>query len=176
MNRLFKKIATLFAISFICAGAQVFAQQITKFAVVDTWRVYQSYYRNSAPVRNYDSKKAEVQNEVNKRTQELVDLHDKKVEYEKSGDQTNAMKLDAEITKKADFLTEYTNAKNAELESLKKSLQNNDAFYKKLQETLAKIAESGGYSAILSLQDANAILWYSPSVDITDQVISELGL
>src|SRR5574344_844098 len=164
MNRLFKKIATLFAISFICAGAQVFAQQITKFAVVDTWRVYQSYYRNSAPVRNYDSKKAEVQNEVNKRTQELVDLHDKKLEYEKNGDQTNAMKLDAEITKKA------------ELESLKKSLQNNDAFYKKLQETLAKIAESGGYSAILSLQDANAILWYSPSVDITDQVISELGL
>ena len=29
---------------------------------------------------------------------------------------------------------------------------------------------------ILSLQDANAILWYSSSVDITQQVISELGL
>ena len=42
--------------------------------------------------------------------------------------------------------------------------------------TLSKIAESGGYSMILSLQDANAILWYSSSVDITQQVISELGL
>ena len=29
---------------------------------------------------------------------------------------------------------------------------------------------------ILSLQQANAILWYSPSVDITDEVINELGL
>src|SRR5574344_2879597 len=123
MNRFFRKAAVLFSVLFVCAGTNLFAQQITKFAVVDTWHVYQSYYRNSAPVRNYDSKKAEVQNEVNKRTQELVDLHDKKVEYEKNGDQTNAMKLDAEITKKADFLTEYTNAKNAELESLKKSLQ-----------------------------------------------------
>ena len=117
-----------------------------------------------------------MQTEVNRRTEELVQLHDKKIEYEKNGDDANALKVDADITKKADYLTEYTNAKNAELESLKKSLQNNDAFYKKLQETLAKVAESGGYSAILSLQDANAILWYSPSVDITDQIISELGL
>lgn len=176
MNRFFRKIAALFALMFICAGAQIFAQQITKFAVVDTWRVYQSYYRNSAPVRNYESKKAEVQTEVNRRTQELVQLHDQKLEYEKNGDDTNALKVDADITKKADYLTEYTNAKNAELESLKKQLQNNDAFYKKLQDTLAKVAESGGYSAILSLQDANAVLWYSPSVDITDQIISELGL
>jgi len=176
MNRFFRKAAVLFSVLFVCAGTNLFAQQITKFAVVDTWRIYQSYYRNSAPVRNYDTKKAEVQTEVNRRTEELVQLHDKKIEYEKNGDDANALKVDADITKKADYLTEYTNAKNAELESLKKSLQNNDAFYKKLQETLAKVAESGGYSAILSLQDANAILWYSPSVDITDQIISELGL
>ena len=29
---------------------------------------------------------------------------------------------------------------------------------------------------ILNLQESNAILWYSSSVDITDQVISQLGL
>ena len=34
-----------------------FAQQITKFAVVDTNKVYQAYFRNSAPVRNYETKK-----------------------------------------------------------------------------------------------------------------------
>ena len=28
---------------------------------------------------------------------------------------------------------------------------------------------------ILSLQQSNAILWYSRSVDITDEVISQLG-
>jgi outer membrane protein len=41
---------------------------------------------------------------------------------------------------------------------------------------LEKIAEAGGYSMILSLQESNAILWYSPTVDITDQVIKQLGL
>ena len=152
------------------------AQQITKFGVVDTARVYQSYYKDSAPVRNYESKKEEFQNEINKIVSELQGLHDKKLEYQRSGNDTQAQKIESQIIKKTEYLNEYTNAKNLELESLKKSLTENDDFYKKLYDTLARIAESGGYSMILSLQQANAILWYSSSVDITDQVISRLGL
>ena len=57
-----------------------------------------------------------------------------------------------------------------------KSLETSDEFYKKLYSTLGQIAESGGYSMILSLQADNSILWYSNSVDITDQVITKLGL
>ena len=87
-----------------------------------------------------------------------------------------ALRTQAEITKKSDFLLEYTSSKNVELESMQKSMQSSDAFNKKLSETLAKIAESEGYSMILSLQQANAILWYSNSVDITDQIIKRLGL
>ena len=161
----------VFAISFSAS-----AQQITKFGVVDTAKVYNAYFRNSAPVRNYEKKKAEFQAEINKRTEEIRVLQGKKVEYEKSGNDAMALKTQSEITKKTDFLTEYTNAKNVELESMQKSLQSSDSFYKKLYETLAKIAEGGGYSMILSLQQANAILWYSNSVDVTEQVIAELGL
>ena len=39
-----------------------------------------------------------------------------------------------------------------------------------------KLAEEGGYSMILSLQESNSILWYSHTVDITEDVISRLGL
>ena len=162
--------------AILCASSNIFAQQITKFAVVDTAKVYQSYFRTSAPVRNYESKKAEFQQEINKMIAELQDLHDKQIEYEKDGNETAALRIQSQITKKSDYLTEYTNAKNVELESLKISLQNNDAFYKKLYETLERIAETGGYSMILSLQQSNEILWYSPSVDITNQVIAQLGL
>lgn len=80
------------------------------------------------------------------------------------------------LQKKTDYLTEYTNAKNVELESMLKSLETSDEFYKKLYNTLGQIAESGGYSMILSLQASTSILWYSNSVDITDQVIQKLGL
>lgn len=172
-NRLVKLFAVLFAISISSAA---FAEQITRFGVVDTARVYQSYFRNSAPVRNYESKKAQFQEEINKRTQEIQELQQKKVEYEKDDNEAAAMRLEAEITRKTDFLTEYTNAKNIELETIKNSLVRSDAFYQKLYATLSRVAESEGYSMILSLQQANGVLWYSPSVDITDQVIRELGM
>ncbi len=170
-KRLFSLLILILVISL-----PVFSQQITKFGVVDTAKVYNAYFRNSAPVRNYEKKKSEFQEEVNKLSDELKKLQQKKLDYESAGNETQALKVEAEITRKKDYLTEYTNAKNVELESLQKSLQNSDDFYKKLYNTLAKIAEGGGYSMILSLQDANAILWYSSSVDITNQVINELGL
>ena len=175
MKKIVKFLIALFCVSVISVAA-VSAQQITKFGVVDTSKVYSAYFRNSAPIRNYEKKKAEFQEEINKRTEELKNLQQKKLEYEKSGNDSQALRMEAEITKKTDYLTEYTNAKNVELESMLKSLETSDDFYKKLYTTLGQIAESGGYSMILSLQASNSILWYSNSVDITEQVIQRLGL
>lgn len=160
----------------IFSFGSVFAQQITKFGVVDTARVYNAYFRDSTVVKNYEKKKSEFQEEINKRTEEIRELQSKKVEYEKNENEAMALRIQSEIIKKSDFLLEYTSAKNIELESMQKSMQSSDAFNKKLSDTLAKIAESEGYSMILSLQQANAILWYSNSVDITDQIIKNLGL
>lgn len=169
------KLFTIFII-LCCSALPAFAQQVTRFGVVDTAKVYNAYFRNSAPVRNYEKKKAEFQAEINSQVEAIKKLQQKKLDYENSGNSAAAMKTEAEITKKTDYLTEYTNAKNVELESIQKTLQSSDDFYKKLYSTLAKIAESGSYSMILSLQESNAILWYSSSVDITNQVIQELGL
>ena len=171
MKKFFIAAALLFTF-FVPA----FSQQITKFGVVDTAKVYNAYFRTSAPVRNYEKKRREFEEEIQKRTEELQSLQQKKLEYEDAGNDSGALKVEAEITKKKDYLTEYTNAKNVELESMRKSLESSDAFYTKLSQVLSRIAESGGYSMILSLQDSNSILWYSNSVDITEQVISDLGL
>lgn len=172
----FKRLFIFVLVSLIACCTGLYAQQITKFAVVDTARVYQAYFMNSSPVRNYESKKNEFQTEINNLTQELQSLHNQKLEYDKSGDFVNSARIQAEITKKSDYITEYTSAKNTELESIKNSLKTNDDFYQRLYTTLEQVAESGGYSVVMSLQQANAILWYSPSVDITDVVISRLGL
>ena len=174
MKRYFKVFISLAVLAL--AAAPAFSQQITKFGVVDTAKVYQAYFTNSAPIRSYEKKKAEFQEEINKQVEAIKKLQQKKLDYENSGNEAAALKTQAEITKKTDYLTEYTNAKNFELESMQKTLRNSDEFYKKLYNTLAKIAESGSYSMILSLQESNAILWYSSSVDITNQVIAELGL
>ena len=75
-KRFFALIGVLF---FMAAGSGLYAQQITKFGVVDTAKVYNAYFRNSAPVRNYEKKKAEFQEEINKYTDELQKLQLKKL-------------------------------------------------------------------------------------------------
>ncbi|MDR3284378.1 MAG: OmpH family outer membrane protein [Treponema sp.] len=174
MNRLKKVVFG--GILFCLCSLGIFSQQITKFAVVDTSRVYTAYYRNTAPIRNYESKRADFQKEIDKQTDELKKMQTQKLEYEKNGNTAASLRLEDEIRKKTEFVTEYSNAKNIELETLRTNLQSSDAFYQKLYDTLAKIAESEGYSMILSLQQNNGILWYSPAVDITDMVITALGL
>ena len=99
MKKMNKKFFAL-CLVFLFAAAGAFAQQITKFGVVDTSKVYEAYFRNSAPIRNYEKKKAEYQEEIEKRTQELKTLQQKKLEYEKNGNDTQALKVEAEITKK----------------------------------------------------------------------------
>ncbi len=169
-----KKIVTIVCITFsICVALT--AQQIPKFGIVDTSRVFQTYFRDSAAVRNFETKKTEFQNEIIKRTEELKRLQQQKINLKEAGDEAEALKLDTEIVKKADYLTAYTQAKNSELDSLKKKLENSDTFYQSLYDVIGRIAEAEGYSMILSLQQASNILWYSPSVDITDKVINNLS-
>ena len=167
-------IFCIFLLSF--SAPSLFAQQITKFAVVDTAKVYQTYFKNTTAIRNYESKKAEFQGEIEKKTAELQKLHDQSLEAKKKNDSAALMRLESQINQKTEYLKEYANAKNLELETMKNNLQKNDAFYKQLYDKLGEIAESGGYSLILSLQQANGILWYSSTVDITDEVIAKLGL
>ena len=56
MKRYIKLLISLAVFAF--ASVPAFSQQITKFGVVDTAKVYNAYFRNSAPVRNYEKKKA----------------------------------------------------------------------------------------------------------------------
>ena len=164
-------IITMLAVFAVFASAQ----QITRFAVVDTTVVYQTYFRESAAVRNYESMKAEFQTEITRLTDELKALQVKKIEAQKENDAAKVQRLEGEITKKASYLTEYTRAKNIKLEDMKKRIESSDDFYELMYNTIARIAESDGYSMVLSLQQADAVLWYSTSVDITEKVINEIS-
>ena len=169
-----KKIFTTFIFVFAFT-AVLTAQQITRFAVVDTAVVYQTYFRESAAVRNYESTKAEFQTEIMHLTDELKALQVKKIEAQKENYLSKVQLLEVEITQKATYLTEYPRAKNIKLNDMKKRIESSDDFYELMYTTIARIAESEGYSMVLSLQQADAVLWYSTSVDITEKVINEIS-
>ena len=168
-----KKIAIFIGLCFFSFFA--FSQQIPRIGVVDTSRVFQTYFRDSVAVRNYENKKNEFQNEIDKKTEELKQLLQSKIAYEENGNNAQALRVEAEIIKKSDYLTSFTQTKQIELDTIRKRLESSDSFYKSLYEVIEQVAESEGYSLILSLQQAQNILWYSPSVDITDKIITNLS-
>lgn len=175
MKKYFLFVAFCITLGFVAVAADL-PDQITRFAVIDTARVYDAYYKDSTPIRNYEAKKAQFQAEIDKQVEAIRQLQIKLNEYKQKNDQANVLKTEAQISEKTAILTEYTKAKNIELENLKNSLKSSDQFYQSLYDALERIAEEGGYTMVLSLQDSSSILWYSPSVDITNDVIRRLGL
>ena len=166
---------------FVVAGLMVFGltamsaqQHITNFGVVNTEKINNHFYRDSAAVKTYEKKKADAQAEINKKTKELRDLKTKKDEYDSMGDKTQSDSIAAEIKQKTEYLRDYKATKDAELKNLKDSLSKSNDFYVKLSKTIKRVAENEGLSMVLSLQGDSGILWYSPNVDITDKVIKEL--
>lgn len=164
----------LLPILFLGLALAAQGQQITRFAVIDTSRIYTTFYRDSRSVRDYESKKNLYQGEIKRMSDEVRNLRQQKVDAESAGDKTKSARLEAEINSKTNSLLDYSKIKNAELDNLKKKLTTDDTFYSMLYEEIRKIAEADGYSMVMSLQEGNSIIWYSPTVDITDKVIRSM--
>ncbi|MBO8449865.1 MAG: OmpH family outer membrane protein [Spirochaetes bacterium] len=167
------KLFLIFGFLFLAAQG-IFAQQITRFAVIDTARIYTTFYRDSRNVRDFESKRLRYQREIQRLSDEIKDLRQQKVDAEALGETARVTRLEAQISSKTNFLLDYSKAKNEELDELRKELTTDDEFYSMLYEQIRKISEADGYSMVLSLQEGNSIIWYSPTVDITDKVIRSM--
>jgi Outer membrane protein len=169
-----KRICALLLSGFLTLSG-ICAQQITRFAVIDTSRIYSTFYRDTRSVRDYEAKKAQYQGEIQRMTDEIKNLRQQKVDADAAGDKTKVARLESDISGKTSALLDYSKAKNGELDSLKSKLITDDDFYSMLYDEIRKIAEADGYNMVLSLQEGNSIIWYSPTVDITDKVIRSMG-
>ena len=162
------------AVAFFLSFHAAFSQQITRFAVIDTARIYTTFYRDSRSVRDFESKRTRYQNEIQRLSDEIKSLRQEKVDAEALGETSKVARLEAQISSKTNFLMDYSRSKNEELDELKKALVTDDEFYSRLYNQIQRISEAEGYSMVLSLQDGNSIIWYSPTVDITDLVIRSM--
>jgi len=157
-----------------CFTASLFAQQLTRFAVVDLPKVYAAFFRDSRAVREFEERSARVQAEIDRMTKEIQDLKSKQADMVLKGDQTQALKLENESYRKSEFLKEYYTVKTAELEDQRRKLSQSGTFLEQVYGEIRSIAESEGYSMVLNLKESTGILWYSPTVDITDKLIQNL--
>jgi outer membrane protein len=155
-------------------GLRAEAQQLTRFAVVDLPRVYMSFFRESRAVRDFEAQSARVQAEIDRMTAEIQTLRVNQVNAQAQGNQEQALRYEAEINRRSDFLKEYYKTKTAELESARNKLAQSGAFLEQVYDEIRYVAESEGYTMVLNVKENTGILWYSPTVDITDKIIRSL--
>jgi outer membrane protein len=168
-----KKFLLLF---LICFGVSMTteAQQLTRFAVVDLPRVYMAFFRESRAVRDFEDQSARVQAEIDRMTAEINSLKVNQVNARAQGNNEQALRLEAEINRRSDYLREYYRTMTEELENIKNRLTQSESFLSQVYDEIRYVAESEGYSMVLNMRENTGILWYSPTVDITDKIIQNL--
>ncbi|MFP3041692.1 OmpH family outer membrane protein [Treponema primitia] len=168
-------IAVMFLAAMMSPGlTSITAQQLTRFAVVDLSRVYTQFFRESRAVREWEERSARVQTEVDRMTAEIQTLHSSLVDAEARGDEERALRLQNEVYRKQDFLRDYYQVKKTELEDQMKKLSQSGSFLEQVRDEIRFIAESEGYSMVLNQRENTGILWFSPTVDITEKLITNL--
>jgi len=166
----------IFLLVFVCLGFGFIAeaQQLTRFAVVDLPKVYVAFFRESRAVRDFEERSARVQADIDRMTNEIQTLRINHVNAQAQGNYEQALRIENDINRRSDFLKEYYRTKTAELETLKARLARSSSFQEQVYDEIRFIAESEGYSMVLNLKENTGILWYSPTVDITDRLINNL--
>jgi outer membrane protein len=142
--------------------------------VVDLPKVYASFFRDSRAVREFEERSARVQAEIDRMTAEIQELKSSQLNAESAGNQDQALRLESEIYRKSEYLKQYYQVRTAELNDQKNKLTQSGTFLEQVYSEIRYIAESEGYSMVLNLKESTGILWYSPTVDITDKLIQNL--
>jgi len=171
-----KRIVIVAALSLLCS--QLFAQQITRVAVIDLQKVYMTYYKDSQAVRAFEDEKQHVQDEIKRLGDEIKDLQHKRLDVLASGDAQALKTFDEGLYRKAQFLSDYVKVKQADLDAKAQALSSTNAFVQMLYRSVQSLSETEGYSLVISSRNADSVdssvVWFSPMIDITDKVIQAL--
>lgn len=162
-------IFLLLNISFLLYG-----QQLTRFAVVDLAKIYTAFFSESRAVRDYEERYARVQNEVNRQQRAITELRARQAEAALQNNQAEATRLETQLYRLIQDLNNYYQAQTTILEDMRKQLLQPGTFYNQVYDEVRYVAESEGYTMVMSLNDNPQIVWYSSTVDITDRVIQSL--
>ncbi len=175
-----RKLAAVAATTLLCgvaalvAPARASAEQLTTVAVVDLSKVTTAFFAESQAVRDLKKKADDLRAEIAQQQNDIQQLQQQKLAADQRGDRSTSLQLEDQINKKQDFLQEFRRIKQDELNRQQKNLlQSNSAFYSQMYTAVSYVAESLGYSVVLDISNPN-LLWWSPTVDITNQVIDRL--
>ncbi len=166
------KLRTL-PILLLLISSALAAEQLTTVGVVDINAIYSAFFSDSAAVRSLENFKASIQRELDQHVAELRQLQQQKLEAESAGLQSEALRLDNEIFSMLQFIQEFQRIKQNQLQVRQNNFRSSESFLNQLQAAISYVAESSGFTIVISANDEK-LIWWSQEVDITDLVLDRL--
>ena len=168
-----KRTIVFLLLNVICLGS-VYSQAITRMAVVDLPRVYTEFFNDSKAVREFQQRSARVQADIDKMNKEIMDLKSKHADAIAKDNEAEMHRLEGQINAKTENLRVFFQTRMAELDKMKQGLMTSGSFLNQVHDEIRYIAESKGYTAVFDIKSTPGIIWFSPSVDITNDLIQSL--
>lgn len=161
-----------FGIMIFCLfAAPLFGQQLTTVAVVDAQRVYDSFSKGSGLSYGIDSIRLRYQERIDTQLANIQDFERQKNALTAS-EAAKINELSSRIALARSEIDRLNRLRTQELRTRQQFISPNN-FIPELQRAIIFIAESKGYTVVFSAED-KGLQWWSPIVDITDDVISRL--
>lgn len=157
----------------IIFGSLLMAEQLTTVAVVDTAKVYTSFFIESAAVRDLERTKKAMQDEINNYQNDLKKLQADRLAAQTAKNNQEVLRLDQEIYNQQQLLNDFRRVKQQQLNDQQKTLMQSDAFLGEIAAAIKYVAESDGYTLVIDSATPGLRFW-SSDVDITTKVLDYL--
>ena len=157
----------------LAPAAGIAQEEITRIAIVDVAEVARAYFGESQALRDHEARRLEVLAQRDAIEEEIRNLEQALLDARQAGDRVLTLRLDAELFDTREYLLAFVRVTNDQLARELDALKTSDAFISELWEAFKYLAESGGYSLLLS--PSGDLLYWSPEIDETDEIIAELA-
>lgn len=165
------KAVFLTSVLFLIFAPLSFGQQLTTIAVIDAQRVYDSFAKGDSLSAGIGSIQLRYQEQIDV---QLVNI--KNVEEQRrlipSADILQVRDANARISLARGEIDRLNRLRTQEVRARQRFISPNN-FIPELQRAIIFVAESRGYTVVLDAED-KGLQWWSPIVDITDDVIERL--
>jgi len=168
-----KRIIIFLALNAVCFGF-LYSQQLTRIAVVDLPRVYTEFFQESRAVREFEERAARVQRDIDRMQTDIQNLRTRHADAVLRDEQSEIIRLETEIHRRTENLRNFYQARTAELDTARSRLMQSGEFLTQVHNEIRFIAESEGFTNVFDIKNTPGMVWFSPSVDITDKLIQSL--
>ena len=174
--RIYFSIRKILYLLVIVYFTDLYAQEITRVAVLNYAAVLQELPRQSPELLRIEQVKAETETKMKELKEELKQLIDNLEQAESSGESSKVRKIQKEIEKLRNSGRKYVSRQNEEIAALQKKAaqsRNNNDIQRILSDVISQVAREQGYSIIINRSSQN-LIWFDTGIDITETVIQQL--